>query len=177
MKKFALWIQNALLGDLKNVDLTGLQNDDFLIWKTATNTFVREPKRLPPGVTSVVGDSGDVFLGNATHSTLASAITFAAVGSKIILLNRTFTENIVLSKKLTIEGVGNSSNIDGTVDFQAGSGKGAVHNLRFGGNVTVDSGVTDLIITNNWTASGVTITDNNPGAIDKNLYSFNKNEE
>lgn len=125
----------------------------------------------PAAFGAVVGDATDVSLGNADYSTITDAITNVASGGKITLLPRTFTENLTITKQVHFFGSGANSVIDGTVQFSAGSEKCSAQMLKFNNNVTVDNGVTKLILTNGWIANTATLTDNNPTS-DDSLYTL-----
>ena len=108
-------------------------------------------------------------LPDADFDTLQAAINAASAGDKITLGKGTFTENISINKQVFIEGVGNSTIINGTVNFTTGSTGSLTQYLKFADNVTVDNGIVNLIITNCWLAATKTVTDNNP-TTDDSLY-------
>lgn len=166
---------NSFLEDLNDVDLSTPP--------VAGQSIVYDGTKWIPGtsfgagVSFVVGNAADVTAGRATHTLISAAQTAASDGDKIILLNRTITENITMTKRIFLEGVGNDSVIDGTVTFSAGAEKSMFKFLKFNENITVDNGVVDLIITDCWIANTKTVTDNNPDLNDKeNLYLL-KSEE
>jgi len=166
---------NSFLEDLNDVDLSTPPVAGQSLTYDGTNWL--PGTGFGAGINLVVGDAGDVTAGRATHTLISTAQAAASDGDKIILLNKTITENITITKKLFIEGIGNSSIIDGTVQFSAGCGKSMFKFLKFNDDVTVDNGVVDLIITDCWIANTKSITDNNPNLEDKeNLYLV-KSEE
>jgi len=121
----------------------------------------------------VVGNAADVTSGVAHYSSIQNAITDAASGAQITLLNRTFSLDaaITVSKKIFLKGSGNSCVIDGTISFNAGSSASMVQWVKFNENITVANTVTKIILTNGWINSAKTLTDNNPTS-DDSLYTL-----
>ena len=126
---------------------------------------------IPDALGIVVGNAADVTAADAHYSTIAEAILNSPAGGRITLLPRTFTENLTLTKELHFFGNGALSEINGTIQFSSGSERSSFEKVKFGGNITVDNGVTKLILTNGWIDNAATLTDNNPTA-DDSLYTL-----
>ncbi len=118
----------------------------------------------------VVGTTADVTAGIADHDSVQDAIDAAASSDSIYLLENTYTENLVIAKKLVIWGEGNDTRLDGTVQWSTGAEEGLTKYLTFAGNLTVDNTVTGLIVTDCWLATGITLTDNNAAQDDNNFF-------
>ena len=116
----------------------------------------------------VVGTAADVSAGLANYSTLQDAHDAANDGDTIEVLKRSIAGNTVITKRLSIFGRGNASELTGTLTFSSGGDKNLVKYLKFSGNVTIDNGVKNNIITDCWAANGISIIDNN-AASDENL--------
>lgn len=105
----------------------------------------------------VVGPSG-----SGDYASIQDAINASTSGDKITLLPGTYTENIIVDKKIFFEGQGHITLLDGTVNLNAGSDRSMFKFLKFNGNVTGAVGVKELIITDCWIAAGSTVTVDNP---------------
>ncbi len=105
---------------------------------------------------AVVGTASDVLNGAATHDSLNQAITDLPVGGKILLV-ATVTENVTLNKKATIQGKGHGTSVSGTFTLTSGADYSTVSNLRFGGNLTVNS--TGTFIRDCYLAAAATMTE------------------
>ena len=112
---------------------------------------------------AVVGTATQVLEGKATHSVLATAISAISSGGSIFLLDGTFTENITLTKKIYLEGKGNGSVLSGTLQFSTSSDYCTIKNIKVTGNITIDSDVSGVFLTEIFTTSSNTITDSGTG--------------
>lgn len=117
----------------------------------------------------VVGNASDVTNGDAQYSTIAAAIAAASAGERITLLDRTFTENLTITKQIHLVGKGRNSIIDGTVQFSSGSEYSSAERLKFNDDVTIDNTVIGIQITNSWIVNAADVTDNN-STTSENLY-------
>jgi len=94
-------------------------------------------------------------------SSVQDAINAASDGDKITVLQGTYTENLVIGKKVYIEGLGHNTLIDGTVSLNAGSNRSMIKFLKFNDDITGAVGVKELIITDCWLAVSKAITVDN----------------
>jgi hypothetical protein len=108
---------------------------------------------------AVVGTSTQVSAGQATHTSIQAAHDSAASGAKILVLQGTYSENLNITKKIFFEGKGHSSSVTGTLTLGSGSSYSAVNMMRFGGNITINSGSNNIFLTC-WQATGTTVTNN-----------------
>lgn len=100
---------------------------------------------------------------------IQNSIDNAADGDKINLDKGVFNGNLVINKKVFIQGSGSDTIINGTVTLQDGSSGSMFKNVKFADNVTVDNLVKNVIITDCWISTGKTLTDNNSNT-DDSLY-------
>lgn len=84
---------------------------------------------------AIVGSTADVSAGKATHSSIQTAISAVSDGSKILILAGTYTENVALSKRIALEGVGYDSFINGT--FSVSANNSVTRDIRINGNITL----------------------------------------
>jgi hypothetical protein len=112
---------------------------------------------------AVVGSAAQVAALQATHTSLQAAHDALAAGSKIYVLNGTYTENVVFTKKMTVEGKGHSAYINGTLTFQDGSDYSFVFGCRWGGNITINTGADGIHFVSNWLISTASISDSGSG--------------
>lgn len=110
---------------------------------------------------AVVGSSAQVTYGAASHTSLTSALTNVSAGAKILILKGSYTESVTVDKKCFIEGQGHGTSITGTFTLSAGAGYSTVLNLRFGGNLVINSDGT--FVRECFQSTGSTITDNGSG--------------
>lgn len=113
----------------------------------------------------VVGSASQVTAGLANYSTIASAITAANAGDAMIILAGTYTESPTITKKLSIFGTGENTNINGTITFDTGSDYSLMKNLRTTQTVVLNSTTSGCIITDIFLASGKTFTDSSTGSL------------
>lgn len=89
----------------------------------------------------VIGVGGD-------YTTLAAGIAAASTDQIIKVLQGTYVENVVLAKRVVIQGGGYGTLISGTFQFSSGSSDSIVRDLRISGNITIDTVVTEISLTN-----------------------------
>ena len=107
---------------------------------------------------AVVGTSAQVTAGLATHSSVTAAVASLSSGGSIFILPGTYTENVVLAKKVFLQGKGNSTTINGTLTMNTGSDLSIIKWVRFTSNVTINSN--GIFFRENYLASGMSVTDN-----------------
>ena len=110
------------------------------------------------GYDAIVGSAS-----GATHQTIGDAITAVSSGATILVLSGTYTENLSLSKRLSIYGIGYSTQVSGSITLASGSSYSHVRGMRFSTGITINSGVTGCFIHECWQATGQTITDSGTG--------------
>lgn len=114
---------------------------------------------------AIVGTSGQVTAGRATHTSLSSAYAAVAAGSSIFVLPGSVTENLSLTgKQVTFIGAGYGSRLNGTLTLGTGSDKTIFKNMRVSGNVLLDTAASYLTFTENYLDTGATLTDNSTGS-------------
>jgi hypothetical protein len=104
---------------------------------TSSNTLVLDVKEFfdLPQADAIVGSSTQLANGQATHTSLTTAISDIPVDGKILILRGTFTGNIDVNKRCSIEGQGYGSNFSGNITVS--TDYVTLKNVRFGGNLTV----------------------------------------
>jgi hypothetical protein len=112
------------------------------------------------GWDAVVGTAAQVTAGQATHSSIQAAHDAISAGGEILLLSVTDAENLNISKQCTIVGKGYGSYINGDVTFASGADCSLLHKVRIGGNITVNTGVSNVMFVDSWIASSSVVTDN-----------------
>ena len=112
---------------------------------------------------AIVGSAAEVVAGDAQYSTLQSAVNAASSGQKIVVLSGTHTENVTVDKRLTIEGQGHATYLDGTLTFASGSDYSLLRGLKIGGNLTLNAGADGIFITETWLGSSATLTNSGAG--------------
>ena len=112
----------------------------------------------------IVGSAAQVTLGVATDSTIASAITAASAGNRILILpTYSATENVTINKELFITGQGHNSNINGTVTFTSAADNSILTNVRVAQNITLDTGADGIFVSDVFLAATRTFIDNGSG--------------
>lgn len=111
----------------------------------------------------VIGSAAQVTSGAATHSTWASGLAACADGDNVLVLVGAWTENITVSNKINITGSGYGTVLTGTVTFASGSDDSVFQEIKFTGNLTINSGVNIAQILSFWLGNTSTITDNGTG--------------
>ena len=107
---------------------------------------------------AVVGNAAQVAAGVATYTSIQTAINSVTVGGKITLLQGTFTENVTVNKEVCIEGKGRSSIINGTINFTSSSTGSMLKFAKILNDVTIDLAAQAVNVTDNWLASGKSVT-------------------
>ncbi len=115
--------------------------------------------------TRIVGSSAQVTAGIATDSTIAGAISNCVSGNNILILPGTYTENPNIAIKLTIEGTGGGCIVSGSITFASGSDYSYLRGIRTTQNITLNSGVSGVIVEELFLASGKTFIDNSTGSL------------
>ncbi len=119
----------------------------------------------------IFGSAAQVTAGTATHSTVASWAQ--ADGDRVLILPQySESANWTVTKKVQIYGLGNTSQITGSLTFATGSTASAAQNCRITTGVTIDSGITSVIVDNVWFPSGQTFTDNSTVALSNYLIAM-----
>lgn len=112
----------------------------------------------------IVGSIAQVTSGEATHSSLNSVVSSTGFvsGVKILVVGKTAdVVPVVVNQKVFIEGIGSNAEISCNVNLGFNSSKSLVKNVRFLGDLTLDDGSNNNIITDCWIVSTGTVTDNN----------------
>lgn len=107
----------------------------------------------------IVGSSSQVTEGNATHSSITSAISDAPVGSKITVLAGTYTENLSVSKQVIIEGEGYASVLSGTMTFTSAGSSSYIRGLNIRGDLSIPLGSDNIFIRDCWLITTATVSD------------------
>lgn len=123
-------------------------NGSTIIW--ASNPVSAQYNRI-------VGSAAQVTAGTAGYSTIASAISAASSGDRILILPEyATTENVTVNKRLLIVGLGYSSTITGTVTFTSAGAKSTLQQVKVTDSITLQTGADEIQINNIWLATGKT---------------------
>ena len=82
---------------------------------------------------------------------------------RITWLIGTFVENITVTKKLKLDGLGHGTVLDGTVTFTNTSLYSSLKDVKVTGDITLDSGADGIFIKEVWLSAGSTLVDNGNG--------------
>jgi hypothetical protein len=108
----------------------------------------------------IIGSAAQVTAGTATHSTFASYTQ--ADGDRVLVLPGYATnETWTITKKLFIQGQGNTSYIQGAITFSTGASKSRLAGIRTAADITINSGITGIYVSDVWFNGTFTFTDNN----------------
>lgn len=107
----------------------------------------------------IFGSAAQVTAGTATHSAF-SAWTQASGDRVLILPAYSESASWTLTQKVSIQGLGNTSQITGSLTLASGSSKSSVRNCRITTGVTVNSGVDGCLVQDVWFPTSITFTDN-----------------
>jgi hypothetical protein len=108
----------------------------------------------------IIGSAAQVTAGTATHSTFASYTQVD--GDRVLVLPGYATnEAWTITKKLFIQGLGNTSYIQGAITFSTGSGKSRLAGIRTAANITINSSITGIYISDAWFNGAFSFVDNN----------------
>lgn len=115
--------------------------------------------------TNVSGDLGtqplyfDITVGpGGSYSTIGAAITAASNDQTILITGGTYTENVIVNKRLFIQGKGYATQLNGNLTFTTGSNDGVFKDLRVSGTVTL--GVPEITFTGFYTPNKNLIINN-----------------
>lgn len=111
----------------------------------------------------IVGSAADVASGVAQFTSIQAAINAVITGGKILVLNGSYVENLSIGKKLTLEGKGHSTEINGTVTFTSSGDYCTMKQFRILDNLTFDSGADANYLNEVWFAAGKTVIDSGTG--------------
>lgn len=162
----------SLAGQMDQViqDLAQTLGNPISRYQTVANTpdlavFGNLVKSFISGVhyDAVVGSAVQFAALQCTHTSIQAAHDAVAAGSKILVLQGTYVENLSISKKILIEGKGHSSYVSGTLTMTSSSDYSCIKNLRFGDNITLNSGADGIFLRECWLVNGKTLTDNGSG--------------
>lgn len=116
----------------------------------------------------IVGSVSQYLSGEATHSSLESAVSGSSSGAKILVIGKTgdlITSTVTVTNKVFIEGVGSDSEINCNLIMgyspTVSSSKSLIKNLRFLGDLTIEDGSNNNIITDCWIVANKEVTDLN----------------
>lgn len=108
----------------------------------------------------------DVTIGTGgTYSTWAAMNAAVTNDTVVAPMAQTFTENVVINKRIKVVGKGFGTIISGNLQFSSGCDDGTFDGVQITGTVTVDAAVNEIGITNIWVANSnsVTINSNSTG--------------
>lgn len=142
---------------IANLSATGSTAGQFIGSNGSTLVFTNNPVSSQYNV--IFGSAAQVTAGQATNSTFASWTQ--ADGDRVLLLP-TYTQAVtwVITKKVYLQGLGNTSQITGTLQFSTGSTNSMAHGIRVTTGVTTDSGVSGIYVDQAYFPAGQTFTDN-----------------
>lgn len=105
-------------------------------------------------------------VGPGGYSTFAAAIAATSSGDKITVLKGTYTENVTLSSPRTIIGTGYGSTgsvLSGNWTFASGSNDSILNQMRITGNLTINSGVSEISVSDVWVTTKQNAINNGTG--------------
>ena len=111
----------------------------------------------------VVGSAGQVTAEIANYTSIQDAVNSLSGygGGKIYIMSGTYTENVILTTDVYLEGAGHKTMITGNVTFN--SNYCLMKNLKVNGNILFNGGTDGNRIGDCWLASGNTVTNNGGG--------------
>lgn len=108
----------------------------------------------------IIGSAAQVTAGTATNSTFASYTP--ADGDRILVLPGYATnESITITNKLFIQGLGETSYIQGAITLNSGASYTRLSGFKTNNNLTISSGVVGVFANEIWFGSSTTFVDNN----------------
>lgn len=159
-------IQDAGITPTTKLIGTGGTAGQFLGTNGTSIIYINNP--LTSQFNVIFGSAAQVTAGTATKSTFASWTQ--ADGDRVLILpTYTETANWTFTKKVFVTGLGNTSQITGTVTFATGSTRSEMANLRTTDTITFNSGVDAVSVPFVWLATGKTFVDNS-AATTTNFY-------
>jgi nitrous oxidase accessory protein NosD len=102
-----------------------------------------------------IADSGKY----ATHTSIQSAINAASAGGKILILNGTYAESITVNKKITLEGQGHNTLINGTLTVTSAGAYASIQKLKVAQNITIQAGANNVYMRDCWQTNGYSLSD------------------
>lgn len=123
-------------------------------------SLVRKPDQT---YFAIVGSSAQVTAGDAQYSSIQAAVTAAPAGQKIVILSGSYTENVTISKKITIEGQGHTTYLNGNLTFDGSSDYSLLRGIKIGGNLSLSSGADGIFITETWLGSSSVLSNSGSG--------------
>lgn len=151
-------LQNAGITPTTKLNQTGSTAGQFLSSNGSAVIWANNP--VSAQYNYILGSASQVTSGSATNSTFASIVQ--ADGDRILILPGYVTsESWTVTKKLFITGLGNTSQITGSVTFATGSSKSEIYNCRVTTGITVNSGVESVVcLPSVWFPTAISFTDN-----------------
>lgn len=151
-------LQNAGITPTTKLNQTGSTAGQFLSSNGSAVIWANNP--VSAQYNYILGSAAQVASGSATNSTFASIVQ--ADGDRILILPGYVTsESWTVTKKLFITGLGNTSQITGSVTFATGSSKAIIKECKVTTGITTNSGVDGVHADEGlWFPTGITFTDN-----------------
>ena len=95
----------------------------------------------------------------STHTSIQSAINAASSGGKILILNGTYTEPVTINKKITLEGQGHNTLINGTLTVTSAGAYTAIQKLKVTQNITIQASANNIYMRDCWQTNGYYLYD------------------
>ena len=150
-------LQNAGISPLTKLKSTGAAAGQALGYNGTALAWITVG--LGNAFNVIFGSAAQVTSGVATNSTVGSWTQ--ADGDRVLVLpGYTESASWTLTKKVYIQGLGNTSQITGGVTFATGSTNSEIKDCRITTGVTMNSGVVGVIVKSVWFPAGITFTDN-----------------
>lgn len=111
---------------------------------------------------AVAGSSAQVASGMATHASIGAALTAAGVDGIVKVLRGTFTENVTISMRQRLIGMGVIATISGNLSL-VGVDKAYVSGVNVTGDITLDASTTESMIIESYCALSSDVNDNGSG--------------
>ncbi len=150
-------IQNAGISITKLNGIGGSAGQ-YVGFNGTSMVFVSSP--LTQQFNIIIGSAAQVTAGVATNSTFASW-TQNDGDEVLVLPTYSGVESVTITKKVYIQGLGNTTNIQGAITFSTGSSYSRLSGVRTTSNLTINSGIVGLFVDQIWFSGTNTFVDNN----------------
>lgn len=113
---------------------------------------------------AIVGSAFQVTSGLATHTSLTAALAAVpALDGNILVLRGTYLENIVVTKRVNIQGQGYGTQLNGTFEMQSLASHSVIEKMNFLSSITLDTGSTGIFLRSFYQSAGQTLLDSGLG--------------
>ena len=133
---------------------TGLSGDNIQVNSVPLIKLAGQPFNI------VLGSAAQVTAGTATHSSFSAYVQ--ADGDRVLILpGYSTSEAWTITRKLVVEGLGNTSQVQGAITLNSGANYCRFSGFRTTANFTISSGVVGVFVNDVWFSGTNTFVDNN----------------